>query len=103
MKLKEKLISELEKMKGLESRPSKVAGGTALFYKNKEIAHFHHDNEVDLRLTKKIIKAEGLSHPEGSEFHHHRSKTCEWIELRYTKATQLPEVVRLFELATKQY
>jgi hypothetical protein len=74
-----------------------------LFYKNKEIAHFHHDHEIDVRLTKKIIKSEGLSHPEASEFHHHRSKTCEWIELRYTKATHLPEVVRLFELAIKQY
>lgn len=103
MKLKDQLVSELEKIKGLENRPSKVAGGSAIFYKNKEIAHFHHDNEIDVRLTKKIIKAEGLSHPENSEFHHQRSPSSEWIELRFKRKDQVAEVVRLFKLALAQY
>lgn len=102
MKLKAQLVEQLEKIPGLEDRPSKVAGGSALFYKNKEIAHFHHDNEVDVRLTKKIIKAEGLSHPEDSKFHQ-RTPSSEWIELRFTRKEHLEEVVRLFKLALKQY
>ena len=103
MRLKEKLIKELEVIKGLEQGPSKVAGGIALFYKNKEIAHFHHDHEIDLRLTKKIIKLEGLNHFDDSDFHHHRSKTSEWIELRFKKTADIESIVRLFELAIKQY
>ncbi|MES3038799.1 MAG: luciferase family protein [Bdellovibrionota bacterium] len=101
--LRKKLISELEKIPGLEDRPSKVAGGSAIFYKNKEIAHFHHDNEIDVRLTKKIIKLEGLTHPVDSEIHHHRSPSSEWIEIKFTKSEHIKEVVRLFKLALKQY
>ncbi len=102
-RLRDELVKRLEKVPGLEDRPSKVAGGSAIFYRGKEIAHFHHDNELDVRLTKKVIKAEGLMHPEGSEFHHHRSPNSQWIELRYKKAADLDEVVRLFKLALKQY
>jgi hypothetical protein len=81
-KLKEQLLKKLEKIKGLESRPSKVAGGSALFLNNKEVAHFHHENELDFRLTKKLIKSEGLIHPNDSKFHK-RSPSSEWIELRF--------------------
>jgi len=101
-KLKKQLILELEKIKGLEDRPSKVAGGSAIFYKNKEIAHFHHNNEIDVRLTKKIIRAEGLHHPTDSKFHQ-RNPSSEWIELRFRREAHLKEVVRLFKLAIKQY
>lgn len=102
MKLKAELVKQLEKIPNLEDRPSKVAGGSAIFFKGKEIAHFHHDHEIDVRLTKKIIKAEGLSHPGDSKFHH-RSPNSEWIELRFTKNEDLAEIVRLFKLALKQY
>ena len=102
-RLKQELVKRLEKIPGLEDRPSKVAGGSAIFYRGKEIAHFHHDNEIEVRLTKKVIKAEGLSHHEDSEFHRHRSPSSEWIQLRFTKAQHLNEVVRLFKLAVKQY
>ncbi len=103
MTLKAELIKKLETIPGLEARQSKVAGGSAIFYKNKEIAHFHNNNEIDVRLTKKIIKLEGLSHSENSEFHHQRSPSSEWIELRFKRAEQIDEVVRLFKLALKQY
>lgn len=102
-RLRAELVKRLEKIPGLEDRPSKVAGGTAIFYRGKEIAHFHHDHEIDVRLTKKVIKAEGLSHFDDSEFHRHRAPSSEWIELRFTKADHLAEVVRLFKLALKQY
>lgn len=102
-KLKAKLLNKLSKIPGLEHRPSRVAGGTAIFYNEKEIAHFHNNNEVDARLTKKVIKAEGLIHPCDSQFHHHRSPSSEWIELRFRREGHLQEVVRLFKLALKQY
>ncbi|MBC7429783.1 MAG: hypothetical protein H7336_14305 [Bacteriovorax sp.] len=41
MSLKSDLVKKLEMIPGLEDRPSIVAGGSAIFYKNKEIAHFH--------------------------------------------------------------
>ncbi len=103
MSLKSDLVKKLEMIPGLEDRPSKVAGGSAIFYNNKEIAHFHHNNEIDVRLTKKIIRAEGLNHPEGSKFHKQRNPSSEWIELKFSRAEHVDEVVRLFKLAVKQY
>ncbi len=102
-KLKQILVEKLETISNVESRPSKVAGGSAFFYNNKEIAHFHHDNEIDIRLTKKVIKREGLSHPTDSDFHHHRGPSSEWIELRFKSQKQVDEVVRLFKLALDSY
>ncbi|MBY0552412.1 MAG: DUF5519 family protein [Candidatus Obscuribacterales bacterium] len=101
--LRRELIEKLETFEGLTDRPSKVAGGSAIFYHGKEIAHFHNDNEIDVRLTKKLIKREGLSHPADSEVHHHRSANSEWIELRFSRTEHVEEVVRLFKLALEEY
>lgn len=102
-KLRSELVKRLERIPGLEDRPSKVGGGSAIFYNDKEIAHFHHNNEIDIRLTKKIIRQEGLNHPTDSEVHKHRSPSSEWIEIRFRRVQDLDEVVRLFKLALKQY
>ncbi len=102
-KLKKDLVTALEKIPRLEDRPSKVAGGSAIFYHDKEIAHFHHDNEIDVRLTKKIIQKEGLNHYDDSTIHKHRSISSEWIEIRFKTAKDVNEVVRLFKLALEQY
>jgi Luciferase len=50
--LKKRLEERLRRLPGLEVRPSPVAGGTALFFRGREFAHFHSANELDLRLTK---------------------------------------------------
>ncbi len=97
-KLKEELIKKLERISGLQDRPSKVAGGSAIFYKDKEIAHFHSDHEIDVRLTKKVISKEGLKSPEDSKFHRNRSPSSNWIELRFHQTKDVDEVVRLFKL-----
>ncbi len=101
-KIKNELIKKLEKIPGLEDRPSKVAGGSAIFFNGKEIAHFHHDNEIDVRLTNKTIRQEKLNHPTDSEIHKHRSPGSHWIEIRFTKSKDVDEVVRLFKLAIAQ-
>ncbi len=102
-KLRKELVKKLSLIKNIEDRPSKIAGGSAIFYKNKEIAHFHHDNEIDVRLTKKIIRKEGLHHPDDSKIHKQRSPSSEWIEIRFHKSKDVDEVVRLFKLALEQY
>ncbi|MGO4376652.1 luciferase family protein [Pseudoduganella sp. RAF19] len=49
-----------------------VAGGSELVYGGKSFAH-HSDHELDLRLTRKLIQQQGLSHPPGSVHHPKRS------------------------------
>lgn len=97
--LKATLLSELQAIAGLEARPSPVAGGTALFFCGKEFAHFHHANELDLRLTKKRIQALGLSHPAGSTFHPTRSQNSAWIEVRFNAPSDIAHVKGLVEIA----
>lgn len=101
--LKQQLVTKLEKIPGLEDRPSRVAGGSAIFYNGKEIAHFHSNNEIDLRLTKQLIRQEGLVHPEDSDVHPGRSNSSQWIELQFRSQKQVDEIVRLFKLALTQY
>lgn len=102
-KLRASLTKQLELIPGLEDRPSKVAGGSAIFFNGKEIAHFHDDHEIDVRLTRKVIRQEGLHHPSDSKIHRHRSPSSEWIEVRFRTAKDVAEVVRLFKLALEQY
>jgi hypothetical protein len=97
------LVEKLEKTNEIEHRPSKVAGGSAIFFKGKEVAHFHSNNEIDIRLTKSIIKTEGLEHPADSKFHTGRKPGSQWIELSFRTTSQVDEIIRLFKLALKQY
>jgi hypothetical protein len=79
-----------------------VAGGTALIYHGKEFAHFHNDNELDLRLTKKVIKTLGMSHPTDSHHHPNRSANSPWIEVRFKNSSDIEKVSELVRLAVAQ-
>ncbi|HEY2346927.1 MAG TPA: luciferase family protein [Xanthomonadaceae bacterium] len=100
--IKTLLLEELRGIEGVEDRPSPVAGGTALFHRGKPFAHFHHDHELDLRLTRKIIQSRGLKHPPGSVHHAGRSPSSAWIEVRFATAADVPGVVELVRLAVAQ-
>ena len=100
--LKQQLLALLAPIEGLEARPSPVAGGTALFYRGKEFAHFHGDQEIDLRLTKKVIRSLGLSHPPQSEHHPTRAAGSPWIEIRFQTADEVARVAGLVKLAIAQ-
>jgi hypothetical protein len=100
--LKQNLLELLTPIEGLTAEPSKVAGGTAFFYRGKEVAHFHYDNEIDIRLTRKIIKSLGLSHPLRSELHPTRSAASQWIEVRFNTTAEVRRVAELVKLAMIQ-
>ncbi len=101
--LRIKLVQRLEKL-GVEDRPwpGRDDGFSSLLYDGKEFAHFHNDNELDIRLTKGVIKRECLAHPGDSQVHPNRSKNSQWIEIRFTRAHHVEEVVRLVKLAIER-
>ena len=100
--LKHQLLASLASIEGCETQPSKVAGGTALFFRGKEFAHFHHDHEIDLRLTRKVIKSLGLSHPPRSTLHPTRAASSQWIEVRFNTPAEVQRVAELVKLAIAQ-
>jgi hypothetical protein len=79
--------------------PSSLAGLIEFRYKGKSFAHFHNDNELDLRLTKNVIKAKGLSHPGDSIYHPNRSRNSAWIEIRFNDSSDLVRISDLVRLA----
>ena len=101
--LRNQLVRRLEKF-GVEDHalPGRDDGFSSLVYDGKEFAHFHDDNELDIRLTRSIISREGLVHPTGSRVHPNRSKNSQWIEVGFEKAADLERVVYLVKLAIEQ-
>ncbi len=100
--LKQQLLALLASVEGVTAEPSPVAGGTALLFRGKEFAHFHSDNELDLRLTRKVIASLGLSHPPGSVHHPGRSATSPWIEVRFASPSEVRRAADLVKLAVAQ-
>jgi hypothetical protein len=100
--LRNKLVRRLEKL-GVEDRPlpGRNDGFSSLLYGGKEFAHFHDDNELDIRLTRKVIHQEGLAHPTDSRVHPNRSRNSQWIEVRLDKV-DVERVVDLVKLAIAQ-
>jgi hypothetical protein len=101
--LRTQLVQRLKEL-GVEDRPlpGRDDGFSCLVYRGKEFAHFHDDNELDIRLTKGIIAREGLVHPADSRVHPNRSKNSQWIEVRFSKAADLETVVHFVRLAIEQ-
>lgn len=100
--LKKQLLELLASIDGLTAEPSPVAGGTALCFRGREFAHFHHDQELDLRLTRKLIASLGLVHPPGSAYHPTRSASSAWIELRFGTTAEVARTAELVKLAVAQ-
>ncbi len=100
--LKAKLLERLRRIDGVEDRPSPVSGGTALFHAGKEFAHFHDANDLDLRLTKKVIRELALAHPSDSVHHPDRSPNSPWIEVRFRASADILRVVELVRRAVAE-
>ena len=100
MKLKNELVRRLEQIPGVthEPWPSRDDGFSTLHYQGKEIGHFHHFQELDLKLGKKLIRQEGLSHPKDSVSHPKRAAGSAYIELRFANTSQLDRIVELVNL-----
>ena len=102
--LKETLREKILSIPGVVEKywPTENGGFTSYVFKNKDFAHFHPGNELDLRLTKKVIAKEKIVHPKDSVVHPNRAQGSPWIELRFNTQTELLNVYRLVELAIKQ-
>jgi len=101
--LRKRLVERLERL-GVQERvlTGRDDGFSSLLYKGKEFAHFHDDHELDIRLTRHVIKREGLVHPIESRVHPNRSRNSQWIEIRFEKAADLERIVHFVKLALEQ-
>lgn len=102
--LKESLKEMILNIPGVTEKfwPTENGGFTSFIFKNKDFAHFHTGDELDLHLTKKVIASEKLMHPKDSLVHPKRAMGSSWIELRFSSEQDVLAVYRLVCLAIKQ-
>jgi hypothetical protein len=101
-RLRKMLIDELETIPGIDIHFWKPDRDFLVIdYKGKEIAHFHGNNELDVRLSPQIVKDEGLTHAPNRIGHPARKNGGAWLIVRFTREKHLAEMVRLVNMAIK--
>ena len=70
-----------------------------VFYKGKEVAHFQNEYEIDIRLTPRIIKKEGLTPPNESTSHPDRSKNSRWLIQSFYTEEDITNIIQLVQMA----
>lgn len=99
-KLRKILISELEKIQGIDVHLWKPERDFMVIdYKGKEVAHFHGNNELDIRLSPEVVKREGLTHAPNRVGHLNRKNGGTWLVVRFTRERHLSEMLRLVRMA----
>ena len=101
-KLRKILINELEKIPGIDIHLWKPDRDFMVIdYKGKEVAHFHGNNELDVRLSPEVVKRDGLTHAPNRVGHPNRKNGGTWLVVRFTRESHLSEMVRLVNMAIK--
>lgn len=102
--IRKQLIRELLKIEGITEKiwPDRSDGFSSLQIDGKEFAHFHNDNEIDIRLTRRIISREMLVHPNASKNHPNRSKNSPWIEIHFFNKNDIELIVMLVKQSLKK-
>lgn len=91
MKLRTELTARILDNPDIEERKSKYSGELAYFFGSKEIAHFHSNNVIDLRMTKPLVK----------KLAGKGAKVSDWFEVTFRKESDLAKVIELLEEAIR--
>jgi hypothetical protein len=90
----------LLELPGVERRASRFGDGGSYFAGDREIAHFHGDERMDVRLTKEAIrdlKESGSVDPRIRP----RGGSAEWLEVRVHEPRDVAFAVSLVEDAVR--
>lgn len=99
-RLRRRLEQQLEALRALEGRRSRWSAVWSYHLAGREILHFHTDRELDLRLTRRVIRAEGerLASDPRVEI---GPRERDWVSVRFETASDLPFVLELVRLAVR--
>lgn len=97
MKLRNQFEESLRKLPEITVELWKDSDLMCVFYRGKELAHFHDHQEIDIRLSQKFIKKEGLKPLEDSPFHLKRSKKSRWMQMRFQTEAEVQNLLSLIQ------
>jgi hypothetical protein len=98
--VREDLERRLEGLAGLERRRSRFGHAFAYFVGDREVAHFHGDGRMDVRLTRELIRqlrTEGRLDPRVRT----RGPSAEWVAVPVAETTDLELALVLVEEAVR--
>jgi luciferase-like monooxygenase len=100
MPVRDELERALVGIPGIARRKSRRGPGLVYFVADQEIAHFHGDARLDVRLTREHIprlKAEGAF----DERVRTRGPTADWVAIRISEVNDLSLALRLVKEAVR--
>ncbi len=102
--LKPRLEVRLRKLPDVTVSLWKDTDLMCVFYRGKEIAHFHDHQEIDIRMSQPFIKQEALSPLADSAYHPGRSKKSRWMQIRFTTEQDTERILNLIRrLIAEEY
>lgn len=96
--LREEVERKLRQLDGAVEGESMFSDGQAWWVNGKEIAHFHTDDELEIRLTKAVIREQRAA-LKADDRVTLRPSGADWITVTVTTAKDVTFVVTLVEQA----
>jgi hypothetical protein len=98
--VREELERKLLEIPGVVRGPSRYGHGAAYRCGIREIAHFHGEERMDIRLTREVIR---LRRAEGGFDRRVRTRgpSADWVELLVTSADDIQIAIHLVEEAVR--
>jgi hypothetical protein len=100
MSVRDELAGRLVQIPGVIRHPSPKGHGDAFFAGDREIAHFHGDQRLDVRLTRELIGQRKSEHA-FDERVRTRGPSADWVAVRIAGAQDLPLALSLAEDAVR--
>ena len=101
MKLRTWLEGELRKLPEITVGLWKDTDLMCVFYRGKELAHFHDHEEIDVRLSQGFMKREKIEALTDSKYHPDRPSKSRWTQIRFQTQEEterlLGQLTRLIE------
>lgn len=101
MNLKSELQARILNNGEIELRKSRFSDVEAFFVGTREIAHFHDKKEIDVRVTKAMIKKMGFLKSNDSRVHV-RSASSDWVEVKFSKESDLNFILEIVDIAARE-
>jgi len=100
MPIREQLELKIRELPGLVPGPSRYGHGSAYRAGGREVAHFHGDSRMDIRITRDVIRDRSAEGGFDARVRT-RGDSSEWVEVRFSSSRDFPLVLSLLEEAMR--
>ena len=96
MSVRSELTERIAALPGIVAKKSRFSENLAFYSGGREIAHFHDGGELDVRLTRKVIRELASGDP---DIPITVRKSSDWSAIRFSRRSDIALVLSLVERA----